>query len=163
MAVPIISLIIPTYRREQILKDTLEEVLRQDYPHLEVIVVDQTETHDPTIQTYLEKLVETHKIKWFRLNWSSLPGARNYGVRQAHGEIILFIDDDVQLPPNYLQAHVAVYEKNAEIGAVAGRVLDRMKLADSEKVNDSEVPYAIDVLPPEAMDPGIAWYYIDLV
>ncbi|MGK7940974.1 MAG: hormogonium polysaccharide biosynthesis glycosyltransferase HpsN [Crocosphaera sp.] len=163
MAALTLSLIIPTYRREQILKDTLEEVLKQDYPHLEIIVVDQTETHDPAIQTYLENLVKTNQIKWFRLNWASLPGARNYGVRHAQGEIILFIDDDVELPPNYIQAHVAVYEKNHQIGAVAGRVLDRMKLADSEKINNSEVPYTIDTLPPEAMDPGIAWYYIDLV
>ena len=163
MAVPTISLIIPTYRREQILKDTLEEVLKQDYPHLEIIVVDQTETHDPKIQTYLENLMKTNQIKWLRLNWASLPGARNYGVRHAQGEIILFIDDDVQLPPHYIHAHAAIYEKNTEIGAVAGRVLDRMKLADSEKINQSEVPYTIDILPSEAMDPGIAWYYIDLV
>lgn len=163
MAAPTISLIIPTYRREQILKDTLEEVIKQDYPHLEIIVVDQTETHDPAIQTYLENLVKTNQIKWFRLDWASLPGARNYGVRHAQGEIILFIDDDVELPPNYIHAHASVYEENSQIGAVAGRVLDRMKLADSEKINNSEFPYTIDILPPEAMDPGIAWYYIDLV
>ncbi|MGB5596881.1 MAG: hormogonium polysaccharide biosynthesis glycosyltransferase HpsN [Crocosphaera sp.] len=163
MSYPSISLIIPSYRREQILKDTLEDVLKQDYPNLEIIVVDQTPTHDPAIQTYLENLAKTHKIKWFRINWASLPGARNYGVRRSQGEIIVFIDDDVQLPSNYLYTHAAVYQKNSEIGAVAGRVLDRMKLSDSEKASNTEVPYTIEFLPPEAMDPGIAWYHIDLV
>jgi GT2 family glycosyltransferase len=38
-----------------------------------------------------------------------------------------------------------------------------MKLADAEKFNTSGTPYEIEYLPPEAMDPGIAWYYIDLV
>ncbi|MEA5536317.1 hormogonium polysaccharide biosynthesis glycosyltransferase HpsN [Crocosphaera sp. XPORK-15E] len=163
MNYPLISLIIPTYRREQILKDTLEDVIKQDYPSLEIIVVDQTLTHEPSIQAYLEQLVNTNKINWFRINWASLPGARNYGVRRAKGEIVIFIDDDVQLPPNYLYAHVEAYHKYPGVGAIAGRVLDRMKLADSEKVNNPESPYTIDILPPEAMDPGIAWYHIDLV
>ena len=47
---------------------------------------------------------------------------------------------------------------------MAGRVFDRMKLGDSQKVaTDTGKPYEIDFLPPQAMDPGIAWYYIDLV
>ncbi|MGK7959859.1 hormogonium polysaccharide biosynthesis glycosyltransferase HpsN [Crocosphaera sp.] len=163
MSYPSISIIIPTYRREQILKDTLEEVLQQDYPNFEVVVVDQTETHDPTIETYLETLANTDKIKWFRVSWASLPAARNYGVRRSQGDIILFIDDDVQLPANYLYAHLKVYQEKSEVGALAGRVLDRMKLADFEKINHSDDPYTIEILPPEAMDPGIAWYYIDLV
>lgn len=163
MSHPLISIIIPTYRREQILKDTLEDVIKQDYPHFEILVVDQTESHDPTIQTYLENLAKTNKIKWFRVSWASLPAARNYGVRRSQGDIIIFIDDDVQLPANYLYTHAKLYQDKLEIGAVAGRVLDRMKLADSEKINHSEEPYTIEILPPEAMDPGIAWYYIDLV
>ncbi len=43
------------------------------------------------------------------------------------------------------------------MGAVAGRVFDRMKLGDSG--GELEIEY----LPPQAMDPGIAWYHIDLV
>lgn len=163
MDYPSVSLIIPTYQREQILKDTLEDVFQQDYPNLEIIVVDQTPVHEPTIQAYLDKLFQLNKIRWFRVNWASLPGARNYGVRRATGEIVVFIDDDVQLPKNYLYSHGEIYQKYPEIGAVAGRVLDRMKLADSGKDNTTAVPYTIDILPPEAMDPGIAWYYIDLV
>ncbi len=163
MFYPSISLIIPTYRREDPLKATLEDVLNQDYPQLEVLVVDQTPTHTPAIQTYLEQLAAANKIHWLRVSWASLPAARNYGVRRSRGDIIVFIDDDVQLPPGYLQAHAQVYQERPEVGAVAGRVFDRMKLADAEKANTSNTPYSIEFLPSEAMDPGIAWYYIDLV
>jgi GT2 family glycosyltransferase len=163
MACPSVSVIIPTYRREEPLKETLEDVLKQDYPAFEVLVIDQTPTHTPDIQTYLEQLAQAKKIRWFRVSWASLPGARNYGVRRATGEIILFIDDDVKLPEGYLQAHARNYQERPEIGAVAGRVFDRMKLADSQKINTNNTPYSIEYLPPEAMDPGIAWYYIDLV
>ncbi|MGH2412305.1 MAG: hormogonium polysaccharide biosynthesis glycosyltransferase HpsN [Microcystaceae cyanobacterium] len=163
MTWPLLSVIIPTYQREKPLRDTLEDVIKQDYPAFEVLVIDQTPTHEPETQTYLEKLANTDKIRWFRVNWASLPGARNHGARCSLGEIVLFIDDDIQLPDGYLKIHARNYQEHPEIGAVAGRVFDRMKLADSEKVNVSDSPYTIEMLPSEAMDPGIAWYYIDLV
>ncbi|MBD1940859.1 glycosyltransferase family 2 protein, partial [Coleofasciculus sp. FACHB-712] len=152
-----ISVIIPTYGREEPLRDTLKDVLLQDYPAFEVLVVDQTATHQPETQAYLEELANSGKIRWFRVDWASLPGARNYAVRRAVGEIVLFLDDDVLLKPGYLEAHARNYLERPEVGAVAGRVFDRMKLEDSGN------KLTIEDLPPEAMDPGIAWYHIDLV
>ncbi|MBW4504094.1 MAG: hormogonium polysaccharide biosynthesis glycosyltransferase HpsN [Scytonema hyalinum WJT4-NPBG1] len=157
MNFPLISVIIPTYCREEPLRGSIADVLKQDYPNYEVLVVDQTPKHEPEIEAYLEELAAASKIKWFRLNWASLPGARNYAVRRAAGEIILFIDDDVELPDGFLAAHAKNYLENPEMGAVAGRVFDRMKLGDSGG------KLQIEYLPPQAMDPGIAWYYIDLV
>lgn len=154
---PLISVVIPTYRREKLLQDSILDVLKQDYPHFEVLVVDQTQTHEPETQAFLADMAASGKIQLFSLDWASLPGARNYAVRRSSGEIILFIDDDVQLTPGFLAAHAKNYVENPEIGAVAGRVFDRMKLGDSG--GELEIEY----LPPEAMDPGIAWYHIDLV
>lgn len=154
---PLITVVIPTYGREEPLRDSIVDVLKQDYPNFEVLVVDQTAKHQPEIKAYLEEMAAAGKIKWLRLDWASLPGARNYAVRRSSGEIILFIDDDVQLTPGLLLAHAKNYLQNPEVGAVAGRVFDRMKLGDSG--GDLEIEY----LPPEAMDPAIAWYHIDLV
>jgi len=154
---PFISVIIPTYRREQVLRDTLDNVLQQDYPHYEVVVVDQTINHEPATQAYLTQLATEQKIQLFNVTWASLPGARNYAVRRAQGEIVLFIDDDVVLPPGFLAAHARNFVDHPDVGAVAGRVFDRMKLADAAP------DLAIEYLPPEAMDPGVAWYHIDLV
>ena len=154
---PLISVIIPTYNREEPLRDSIADVLKQDYPHLELLAIDQTPTHKPEIEAYLQSQANAGKIRWFRVNWASLPGARNYGVRRANGEIIIFLDDDVVLPEGFLKAHARNYMERPEVGAVAGRVFDRMKLTDSGG------NLTIEDLPPEAMDPGIAWYYIDLV
>ena len=158
-----ISVIIPTYGREQTLVDSINDVLQQNYANFEVIVVDQTPQHEPETQQHLQKLTEQKKIKWYRVPWASLPGARNYAVRRAEGEVLIFIDDDVKLPEGYLQAHSNNYQEHPEIGAVAGRVFDRMKLADYADANADESPYTIEYLPPEAMDAGIAWYHLDLV
>ncbi|HEY9644932.1 MAG TPA: hormogonium polysaccharide biosynthesis glycosyltransferase HpsN [Chroococcidiopsis sp.] len=157
MTSPLISVIIPTYGREEVLRETLANVLQQDYPNYEVIVVDQTQQHEPETQAYLDELAAQQKIRLFTVTWASLPGARNYAVRRAHGEIMLFLDDDVVLPAGFLAAHAQNFVDRPDIGAVAGRVFDRMKLADAGQ--DLEIDY----LPPEAMDPGIAWYHINLV
>jgi GT2 family glycosyltransferase len=154
---PFISVVIPTYGREEPLRDTLKDVLKQNYANFEVLVVDQTPKHEPETQAYLDELSTAGKIQLYQVTWASLPGARNYAIRRAKGDIVLFLDDDVQLEPEFLQSHARNYVDRPELGALAGRVFDRMKLADSGgnlKIED---------LPPEAMDPGIAWYYIDLV
>ncbi len=156
MTLPALSVIIPTYGREAILCDSIASLLQQDYPDFEVLVVDQTQHHESATQAYLQDLADAGKVTWLRLPWASLPGARNYGVRRARGEVVIFIDDDVQIPPGYLQAHARHYSR-PEVGAVAGRVFDRMKLSDSGGGLE------IETLPPAAMDPGIAWYHIDLV
>ncbi|MCC3407344.1 MAG: glycosyltransferase family 2 protein [Microcoleus sp. PH2017_10_PVI_O_A] len=152
-----ISVVIPTYNREQPLRETLADAIRQNYPNFEVLVIDQTRTHESETQVYLEELATAGKIRWFPVDWASLPGARNYAVRRAVGEIILFIDDDVQLPDGFLAAHAGNYLAKPDVGCVAGRVFDRMKLGNSGG------DLTIDFLPPEAMDAGIAWYFIDLV
>ncbi|MEC4805218.1 MAG: hormogonium polysaccharide biosynthesis glycosyltransferase HpsN [Jaaginema sp. PMC 1079.18] len=173
MKCPSISVIIPTYEREIPLCDTIADILKQDYPDFEVLVVDQTQKHEAKTQEYLENKAKSGEIQWFRVDWASLPGARNYAVRRSRGDILLFIDDDVRIPEGYLSAHARNYER-PEVGIVAGRVFDRMKMADAQKgypqlpdvlqsTKAAGQPYEITELPPQAMDPGIAWYYIDLV
>jgi len=157
MTFPLISVIVPTYRREQPLRDTLFDVVQQDYPNFEVLVVDQTKTHQPETQAYLEELARSGKISWFMVDWASLPGARNYALRRAAGEIIVFIDDDVKLPAGFLAAHARNYLEKPDVGAVAGRVKNPIEIADADD------GFTIEDLPKEAMDAGIAWYYLDLV
>ncbi|MEO1589951.1 MAG: hormogonium polysaccharide biosynthesis glycosyltransferase HpsN [Cyanobacteria bacterium J06632_22] len=154
---PFISVIVPTYGREAVLCDTIKSVLQQDYPAYELIVVDQTHDHTPATQTFLEQVSGAGDIQLYTVNWASLPAARNYAIERSKGDVLLFLDDDVELPDGFLWGHARNYQRDSEIGAVAGRVFDRMKLAESRSAK------RIEDLPPEAMDPGIAWYHIDLV
>ncbi|MGG6238607.1 hormogonium polysaccharide biosynthesis glycosyltransferase HpsN [Nodosilinea sp. AN01ver1] len=156
MTWPTIAVIVPTYQREAVLCDTLRSVLAQDYPAYSVVVVDQTQNHQIDTQRQLETWAEAKEITWYQVPWASLPAARNLGIERSHSDLVLFIDDDVVLPPGYLYAHARTFVERPEVGAVAGRVFDRMKLAEQKELE-------IDYLPPEAMDPGIAWYHLDLV
>ncbi len=158
MDYPSISVIVPTYGREGALRDTLKDAIALDYPDFEILVVDQTPTHEPETEATLQRMADAGQVQWYRVDWASLPGARNYAVRRSRGDIVLFIDDDVRLEPGFLAAHARNYQ-DPSIGAVAGRVHDRMKLTQECTRDLGEFDY----LPPEAMDPGIAWYHLDLV
>lgn len=155
---PRVSVIVPTYGREEPLRTTIADLLRQDYPDFEILVVDQTPTHEPETDRYLAELADAGKIQWHRLRWASLPGARNFAARRSQGEILLYIDDDVRMEPGFIAAHARNYG-DPTIGAVAGRVFDRMKLTQSCTQDAEEFEYQV----PEAADPAIAWYYLDLV
>ncbi len=154
---PSVSVIIPTYNREKVLRDTLADVVQLEYPEFEVLVVDQTQNHEAETEKYLQELQDRQLISWYKLKWASLPGARNYGMRRAKGDIILFIDDDVKLSKDFLANHAKNYINSPEIGAVGGRVLDPMTV---ESIPEELL---IEYLPKEAMDAGIAWYYLDLM
>ena len=91
MNCPLISVIIPTYGREEPLRETLLDVLKQDYRRFEVLVVDQTREHQPETQKFLDDLANAGKIRLFQVSWASLPGARNYAVRRSLGEIFTIL------------------------------------------------------------------------
>jgi GT2 family glycosyltransferase len=117
---PFVSVIVPTYNREGILVATLRYLAQQDYPRFEIIVVDQTRTHEPETVIQLNKLIQAGTIRYFRLDQPSLPNARNFGTQQAKGEIVLFVDDDIIPVPCLIATHAAAYNA-PDIGGVAGR------------------------------------------
>jgi GT2 family glycosyltransferase len=117
-----VSLVIPTYRREALLCQTIGDALALDWPDREIIVVDQTETHEPATEAYLASVGD--RIAHVRHRPPGVVGALNRGLAVAGGELVLLLDDDVRLPDRELIArHVENYA-DPSIGGVAGRVLD---------------------------------------
>jgi GT2 family glycosyltransferase len=118
---PFVSVILPTYRREAILCETIQQLLVQDYPSYELIVVDQTPAHEAKTEQFLEENI--NRFHYFKRNKPSLPAARNFGVDVAKGEIILFIDDDVRLAKDWIRKHLENYA-DPKVGGVSGRVIE---------------------------------------
>jgi GT2 family glycosyltransferase len=117
MAVPAVSIVIPSYNRGELLAETTAMALRQDYPDFEVIVVDQTAEPSSRMLSLAES--SAGRLQYIHRPTPNLPAARNVGVRAARGEIIVFIDDDVVLGPEYIAAHVCRYD-DPSVGAVMG-------------------------------------------
>jgi glycosyltransferase involved in cell wall biosynthesis len=87
---PLVSVIISTYNRARYLRQSIESALSQDYPNLEVIVVDNGSIDNtPEILASFE-----NKIRCLKEEKKGISAARNKGLRAAQGEFIAFLDDD---------------------------------------------------------------------
>jgi GT2 family glycosyltransferase len=125
---PFVSIIVPTINRETVLVETLESVKKIDYPSgsWEVLVVDQTAKHEDSVESYLKKATW---LQWFRppeISFTSASKARNFGVERASkkAELFLFLDDDIELEPDFITQHVAGYVDDS-VGATMGGVIDQ--------------------------------------
>lgn len=108
---PFFSIVIPTYNRASFLARTLESVRKQNYPHFEVIVVDDgsTDNTEAVMQEWLGPQVRYYK----KVN-GERAAARNFGTKHSRGDYITFLDSDDLLYPHYLQNAVeslAHYQK----------------------------------------------------
>ncbi|MDZ4664518.1 MAG: glycosyltransferase family 2 protein [Bacteroidota bacterium] len=119
---PLISIIIPTYNREKCLLDTLHSLLAQPYQNFEIVVIDQSETISEEKKLLIKK--ETKRIRYFQINERGRSLAKNYGILQAKGELILFCDDDILVEANFLNTHIAIYERDPKIAAASCRLVE---------------------------------------
>ncbi len=126
MQTPLVSVVIATYNREDLLCASVGDVLGLDPPDassFEVLVVDQSESHGPSTEKQLETWHQSGAIRWIKTSPPGLTRARNLGIRQARGEFLIFIDDDVRIEtPSFLNAHVQALSRPG-IGGVAGRII----------------------------------------
>ncbi len=109
-----VSVIIATYGREEVLCDTIRQVLSEPYGNKELIVVDQTEEHTAETVAYLDSVASG--IRYFRMDHPSVTEAENLGIREATGDIVLFLDDDVAFEPGLIASHVRNYSDETIIG-----------------------------------------------
>jgi len=124
---PLVSVIIPTYRRFGPLLDTLADLLAQDYPNFEVIVVDQNTEWPAELLARRAHLQAHAHVRWLTMK-PGVVAARNEAVRISRGQILLFIDDDVVIKePEFIHRHVQNYS-DASLAAVAGREWDGTRI-----------------------------------
>lgn len=121
VALPI-SVVIPTYRRESVLLETLAYMLALDPGPSEILVIDQSEKHEPETTRQLETLQAAGHIRVVSLAAPSIPCAMNRGLQEAKQEIVLFLDDDIRPEPGLVSAHLAAHNEHPDV-LVAGRVI----------------------------------------
>jgi glycosyltransferase involved in cell wall biosynthesis len=100
---PCVSVVITTYNRAEYVPATVESALRQTYPPLEVIVIDDGSTDET--RSVLERYGAPVRYVW-QPN-AERGAARNHGLRLARGEYIAFLDSDDLFEPHKLEWEVA--------------------------------------------------------
>jgi GT2 family glycosyltransferase len=121
MDCPSVSVIIATYNRDEPLCSAISSVLAQRYPgKMQLIVVDQTPGHSEEVAAFLHQ--HEKEIRYLRLAEPNLPAARNAGIAEACGELLLFVDDDIILPRDAV-SRLASHFQTQGSRALSGLVL----------------------------------------
>jgi GT2 family glycosyltransferase len=110
MTPPVLSVVIPTYNRRDGLERLLRALAQQTYPadQFEVVVVNDGST-DGT-DALLRQIETPYRLHALNQANAGPAAARNLGVEQAEGRIIVFLDDDVVPDAGLLAAHAAAQE-----------------------------------------------------
>lgn len=117
-----LSVVIPSYQRNQVLLATLEMLLRLRPKPLEILVVDQTVTHFPEVEKRLVDLEQVQAIRRIRLPYPSITHAMNVGLNAALGDVVLYLDDDIAPEDELFNAHIEAHE-DIDLWIAAGRVI----------------------------------------
>jgi len=111
---PLISVVIPTYNRSKLLSMTVESVLAQTYPAVEVIVVDDGSADD----TAAVGRDYGQRVRFIRQDNAGVSAARNRGFLASNGEYVNFLDDDDTIVPEKIERQVAMLRHQPEAGLV---------------------------------------------
>jgi glycosyltransferase involved in cell wall biosynthesis len=110
---PLVSVIVLTFNRRQLLSETLDSIRCQTYPRIEVVVVDNMST-DGT-PDYIGKLDDPRIVYLRNPNNGVLAVNRNLGIRRARGRYIAFCDDDDTWLPDKLEKQIELLESAPEV------------------------------------------------
>jgi glycosyltransferase involved in cell wall biosynthesis len=111
----LVSVVIPCFGQAHYLGEAIESVLAQNYPHLEVVVIDD-ESNDNA-----SSIASRYPgVRCVREANSGMAGARNVGIRNTNGDFLVFLDADDRLLPEAVEAGLRELERHPECACAIG-------------------------------------------
>ncbi|MEN2413833.1 glycosyltransferase family 2 protein [Flavobacterium mesophilum] len=116
------SIIVCSYNRYEFLKATIDSILEviENRNDFEILIIDNN-SKDQTVNIKQEYLGNNH-VKYFLELKQGLSHARNRGLNEALGDILIYLDDDIELVSNYFKTCDAIFA-NKDIIISGGKVL----------------------------------------
>jgi glycosyltransferase involved in cell wall biosynthesis len=133
---PLVSVIIPTYNREQFLDEAIKSIAEQTFNNLEILVID-----DGSIVNYAKTICSKYKnCTYYYKDNGGLSSARNFGISKAKGDYIAFLDDDDLWALNKLEKQVQVLDEMKDIDCVhsSALVIDASGIETGEIIGASK-------------------------
>ena len=133
---PLVSVIIPTYNRAKYVAEAIDSVLTQDYPQIELIVVDDGSTDETAdiVQCYGNRLIYLCQEN------QGVAAARNSGIAFAHGRFLAFLDSDDIWVEGKLSWQMALLQQNHHLDAVYGHSAEfftaKLNVADFARMSN---------------------------
>ncbi len=125
---PFVTIMIPAHNEESVITNTVENILKMDYPNFEVIVIDDRSS-DNTASVIKDLEAKHEQVRALIREKDAFPGKSavlNDALKMAHGEAILVFDADATVEPDFLNKLVPNLEP-ADVGAVQARKIIRNK------------------------------------
>lgn len=136
---PIVSVIIPTYNRANLLSRAIKSALSQTFQDFELIIVDDGST-DNTKEVVEKFKKKDNRVKYIWQENSGGPASpKNKGIKASKGEYIAFLDDDDEWFPEKIEKQLEIFEnsKDKNIGIVACNALDVFE--DSKTIKEYKI------------------------
>ena len=112
---PLISVIIPLYNKESVIKQTIQSVLNQSFQSFEIVVVNDGST-DRSMEVV--KKIHNNHIRLIEQKNNGPAAARNTGVKASKGDWIIFLDADDELLPDALQIYADFVKENPNVDVI---------------------------------------------
>lgn len=163
MSNPLVSIIIPVFNRESIVKVTLDSIIDQTYTNWECIIIDDGST-DNTEHTIAEYAIKKQNIKFHKRPNHLIKGAnscRNYGFTMAKGEFINWFDSDDIMKPTFLEKKINTFKHHTDAvihrNNYANYQLNQFRDSKFSYKNDNNLfyNYAMEVI--EIQTCGFMW------
>jgi glycosyltransferase involved in cell wall biosynthesis len=113
---PVVSVVIPTHDRADLVLEAVNSVLVQDYTDYEIIVVDDGSSDET--EHVLSRLIQNGIIRYYYQNNQGEAAARNFGIIMSKGEFVAFLDSDDLFEPKKLGRQVEYLRAHPEVGLV---------------------------------------------
>ena len=116
-SLPLISVVLPTYNRCDLLAEALRSVVGQSYSNWELLVIDDgsTEPVEATVKSFSDQRITYHR----QMNQGASV-ARNLGIQIAKGEYVTFLDSDDMMEPTCLAEKVGLAQLRPDAGVIGG-------------------------------------------
>ncbi len=120
MTTPTFSIVMPAYNAAPYIREAIGSVLAQTRVDWELLVVDDGSTDDTAS---IVASIEDHRILLLHGRHGGAAAARNIALEKVRGRFLVLLDADDRLPPDSLEARLAVFERHPDTDVVDGRVL----------------------------------------
>ncbi len=116
---PLVSIITVNYNQAEVTCAFIESLNKITYPNFEVIVVDNNSTEDDpsVIKLRYPNIIFIQNP----INYGFAAG-NNFGLMRARGEFVMLLNNDIEVPANFMEPLIEKLEKNPKIGAVSPKI-----------------------------------------
>lgn len=115
---PLVTAVVPHYNLGRYLPETLASLAAQTYRNLEVLVIDDGSTDQPSLDVFAQMQSLYPQYRFLRQTNAGIGATRNRGLREANGEYFIPVDADNVARPDMVERLTAAIRRNAGAGAM---------------------------------------------